>query len=186
MVATHRHCGAGGGTWCSTCLLLGSGSNSAKLAERTLLLRCLRSDLEVASPRAGCLMGNAARPVRNVHRAHPDLVASLGDVGDAFRGLSRAAYWRAQPRCLSGVRGAAWVNITSVGRPDMLWPPVRGCSAVGSAPPWHGGGQGFESPQLHVRESPESSAEFRFRDFFVDEDRSTIVSVPVCGFARSR
>jgi hypothetical protein len=25
----------------------------------------------------------------------------------------------------------------------------RGCSAVGSAPPWHGGGQGFESPQLH-------------------------------------
>jgi hypothetical protein len=27
--------------------------------------------------------------------------------------------------------------------------PTRGCSAVGSAPPWHGGGQGFESPQLH-------------------------------------
>src|SRR6266851_1577199 len=24
-----------------------------------------------------------------------------------------------------------------------------GCSAAGSAPPWHGGGQGFESPQLH-------------------------------------
>src|SRR6266568_7976172 len=26
---------------------------------------------------------------------------------------------------------------------------ARGCSAAGSAPPWHGGGQGFESPQLH-------------------------------------
>ena len=26
---------------------------------------------------------------------------------------------------------------------------MRGCSAAGSAPPWHGGGQGFESPQLH-------------------------------------
>ena len=26
---------------------------------------------------------------------------------------------------------------------------IRGCGAAGSAPPWHGGGQGFESPQLH-------------------------------------
>ena len=31
----------------------------------------------------------------------------------------------------------------------MVQTPVRGCSAAGSAPPWHGGGQGFESPQLH-------------------------------------
>ena len=30
--------------------------------------------------------------------------------------------------------------------------PVWGCGAAGSAPPWHGGGQGFESPQLHVGE----------------------------------
>jgi hypothetical protein len=27
--------------------------------------------------------------------------------------------------------------------------PVWACGAVGSAPPWHGGGQGFESPQVH-------------------------------------
>ena len=27
---------------------------------------------------------------------------------------------------------------------------MRGCGAAGSAPPWHGGGQGFESPQLHA------------------------------------
>src|SRR5687767_8244916 len=26
---------------------------------------------------------------------------------------------------------------------------VRGCGAAGSAPAWHAGGQGFESPQLH-------------------------------------
>src|SRR5690625_605098 len=28
---------------------------------------------------------------------------------------------------------------------------ARGCGAVGSAPPWHGGGQGIESTQLHLR-----------------------------------
>ena len=26
---------------------------------------------------------------------------------------------------------------------------IRGCGAAGSAPAWHAGGQGFESPQLH-------------------------------------
>src|SRR4029453_12386203 len=31
------------------------------------------------------------------------------------------------------------------GRLRVLW----GCSSVGRAPPWHGGGQGFEPPQLH-------------------------------------
>ena len=38
----------------------------------------------------------------------------------------------------------------------MLTPPefnllgkFRGCGAAGSAPAWHAGGQGFESPQLH-------------------------------------
>ena len=34
----------------------------------------------------------------------------------------------------------------------------RGCSAAGSAPPWHGGGQGFESPQLHQPSSCRSDA----------------------------
>ena len=39
----------------------------------------------------------------------------------------------------------------------MLTAPVflgarwfRGCGAAGSAPAWHAGGQGFESPQLHL------------------------------------
>ncbi len=35
--------------------------------------------------------------------------------------------------------------------PELPWRSSgrRGCGAAGSAPPWHGGGQGFESPQLH-------------------------------------
>src|SRR6478752_2060465 len=39
---------------------------------------------------------------------------------------------------------------------------VRGCGAAGSAPAWHAGGQGFESPQLHhkKRESPERVVPF--------------------------
>ena len=41
--------------------------------------------------------------------------------------------------------GGAWVDSPS----PLRGTPTRGCSAVGSAPPWHGGGQGFESPQLH-------------------------------------
>ena len=36
------------------------------------------------------------------------------------------------------------------GRGDRLGLP-RGCSSAGRAPPWHGGGQGFEPPQLHSR-----------------------------------
>src|ERR1019366_4093636 len=32
---------------------------------------------------------------------------------------------------------------------------VRGCGAAGSAPAWHAGGQGFESPQLHQGVFPE-------------------------------
>src|SRR4051794_39605211 len=31
----------------------------------------------------------------------------------------------------------------------VWWPTERGCGAAGSAPHWQGGGQGFESPQLH-------------------------------------
>ena len=32
--------------------------------------------------------------------------------------------------------------------------PVRGCSSVGRALPWHGRGQGFDSPQLHSDDEP--------------------------------
>ena len=35
------------------------------------------------------------------------------------------------------------------GCPEPHGSGQRGCGAAGSAPPWHGGGQGFESPQLH-------------------------------------
>ena len=32
----------------------------------------------------------------------------------------------------------------------ILTLPDWGCSSVGRAPPLHGGGQGFESPHLHL------------------------------------
>ncbi len=51
------------------------------------------------------------------------------------------------PRRPEAIWAAAgpWVDSPS----PLRRAPTRGCSAVGSAPPWHGGGQGFESPQLH-------------------------------------
>ncbi len=33
----------------------------------------------------------------------------------------------------------------------LTFPASRGCSSVGRALPWHGRGQGFDSPQLHIR-----------------------------------
>ena len=38
--------------------------------------------------------------------------------------------------------------------PELPGQGRRGCGAAGSAPPWHGGGQGFESPQLHQIDRP--------------------------------
>jgi hypothetical protein len=40
---------------------------------------------------------------------------------------------------------------------------IRGCGAAGSAPAWHAGGQGFESPQLHLQ----SAGIARFRRIFL-------------------
>ena len=37
----------------------------------------------------------------------------------------------------------------SLAAPGYAERSLRGSGAAGSAPPWHGGGQGFESPQLH-------------------------------------
>ena len=34
-------------------------------------------------------------------------------------------------------------------RPTAIVSALRGCSSVGRALPWHGRGQGFDSPQLH-------------------------------------
>ena len=40
---------------------------------------------------------------------------------------------------------------------------VRGCGAAGSAPAWHAGGQGFESPQLHFGQRLRSFERSLFR-----------------------
>ena len=44
---------------------------------------------------------------------------------------------------------------------------IRGCGAAGSAPAWHAGGQGFESPQLHriIRRNRKIPADFLCPDF---------------------
>jgi hypothetical protein len=52
-----------------------------------------------------------------------------------------AADWRPAEKCITLVRLLRPI------RPEGT--KVRGCGAAGSAPAWHAGGQGFESPQLH-------------------------------------
>ena len=53
---------------------------------------------------------------------------------------------------ISLLRGM-WLVLTSCFGGKGNLPPeineIRGCGAAGSAPAWHAGGQGFESPQLH-------------------------------------
>ena len=65
------------------------------------------------------------------------------------RRRSRRRSRRLRPRCARRISPSCrWLNF---GGPPT-WPAhriTRGCGAAGSAPPWHGGGQGFESPQLH-------------------------------------
>ena len=53
------------------------------------------------------------------------------------------------------IHGACWGTVTE--KPLAGSSPVAAegswaCSAVGSAPPWHGGGQGFDPPLVHHRE----------------------------------
>ncbi len=58
---------------------------------------------------------------------------------------------------------------------------LRGCSAVGSAPPWHGGGQGFESPQLHVKQPVLPGDEELFEKRLMVSDHSAKTH-PISGF----
>ncbi len=102
--------------------------------------RCLAARARARAGLAGARrpgqlpLGRARRGARGV--ADPDVERVLrgavaGRVASTLRPI-----WGA---------GGAWVDSPS----PLRGTPTRGCSAVGSAPPWHGGGQGFESPQLH-------------------------------------
>ena len=72
--------------------------------------------------------------------------------------------------------------------------PIRGCSSVGRALPWHGRGQGFDSPQLHsaarrARSSVElrSAARRRLRRPFKRHHRQRdrfVLSIGLGGSAR--
>ncbi len=56
--------------------------------------------------------------------------------------------------------GGLWLVLTSCFDGKRKTSPrseqIRGCGAAGSAPAWHAGGQGFESPQLHFGKRPRS------------------------------
>ncbi len=55
-------------------------------------------------------------------------------------------------RGVAGAYGEAYaLKDEDGGRTLNLW--FRGRSSVGRAPPLHGGGQGFESPRLHLKSS---------------------------------
>ena len=79
----------------------------------------------------------------------------LGCVGKVANGIDTVhlSYVReGTGHALIGARVGAkrgWQPVCCLGSPEARRCGSRGCSAAGSAPPWHGGGQGFESPQLH-------------------------------------
>ena len=60
---------------------------------------------------------------------------------------TRSRAWCSRPERVGAKR--RWQPVCCLGSPEARRCGSRGCSAAGSAPPWHGGGQGFESPQLH-------------------------------------
>lgn len=52
------------------------------------------------------------------------------------------------------IHGACWGTVTEkplAGSNPVTAEGSRACGAVGSAPPWHGGGQGFDPPQVHSK-----------------------------------
>jgi hypothetical protein len=48
-----------------------------------------------------------------------------------------------------GASGDCGLGYSGCFTEDLTPGQMRGCGAAGSAPAWHAGGQGFESPQLH-------------------------------------
>ena len=61
---------------------------------------------------------------------------------------------------------------------------TRGCGAAGSAPAWHAGGQGFESPQLHfffaerrLRSLPAAASLISRRDMCFFQQRRELLVV---------
>lgn len=77
-----------------------------------------------------------------------------GGVDPRLRGRSRTASAGVESGCDREGRGR-WCTAgrcCPVGQVRILPRAPWACSAVGSAPPWHGGGQGFNPPQVHHRE----------------------------------
>ena len=114
--------------------------------------------LKVGAGRAARLARASSPPLRGVdncgwvgRRARARRPAAAGGLQPGTAGPSTRASRPVRPGC------PRWpVGPISHPSPRLAKIPElpgthgwRGCGAAGSAPPWHGGGQGFESPQLH-------------------------------------
>ena len=99
-----------------------------------------------------------------VERAQPRCTASTTAAGSSstsaepggplrLRGLQPGRGALSGPRF--HVRRGVWLRFRALlrRRPERR---VWGCGAAGSAPAWHAGGQGFESPQLHRMTGPQA------------------------------
>ena len=92
-----------------------------------------------------------------VPSAPPDNPPESKDSGGFFFARSacragfRAAVERERTPCvLDSHLGDFWTTLVRLLRENAKFPAtIWGCGAAGSAPAWHAGGQGFESPQLH-------------------------------------
>ena len=91
-------------------------------------------------------------------RRQPHLCSHPGRPRPLDEGPAGGARVRKPALAFDGRSMASEARVGVIGRPQPVCclPSARsgrsrsrGCSAAGSAPPWHGGGQGFESPQLH-------------------------------------
>ena len=104
----------------------------------------VRADLDALGEQGRRLAGEAEDPmVTELVRTHRQ--GSLGGVAvdQEFSG------WAASLRGGQAAGGEAARRLAGAGRgpeSDTLGAGSRGYGAVGSAPPWHGGGLGFESP----------------------------------------
>ena len=152
----------------------GRGRPSAELAARVgAALDDVVAELAPgASASSSCHGAPRCKGGRRTGRAGPDARPAGAPgarqlrTGRAGRGLARLAgcagaattarrAWNLRPgRPRARLTGPISHPPTRVGYDSRVALAVRGrrgCGAAGSAPPWHGGGQGFESPQLHEK-----------------------------------
>ena len=121
--------------------------------------RCGPGETGIVVTHGACLQGGAARGCSGGRRRQSPALRGMDNCGWAVLGEHEIAAdfgWSRTtrpPRSVSTPtaprgrfrhRRGGWLRFREL--PDGSG---RGCGAAGSAPAWHAGGQGFESPQLH-------------------------------------